>query len=111
MAEKSITYHDGSVYEGGVNEEGLPHGHGIYKWVNGDVYEGEWKHGQRHGHGVCSFSSGNKYDGQWKTNMKCGQGAFSWATGKGALITSTPTPRHDLVLSVFIHLIISVTQT
>lgn len=38
-------------YEGGVNEDGNPHGYGIKEYQNGDRYEGGWKDGKVHGFG------------------------------------------------------------
>jgi hypothetical protein len=38
-------------YTGFLNMQNLPEGHGILRVDNGDVYEGEWKNGERHGQG------------------------------------------------------------
>ena len=35
-------------YEGEVNDDGAPHGQGIYYFASGDRYEGEWKDGKKH---------------------------------------------------------------
>eukprot|EP00573_Skeletonema_grethae_P005187 CAMPEP_0201699538 /NCGR_PEP_ID=MMETSP0578-20130828/24395_1 /ASSEMBLY_ACC=CAM_ASM_000663 /TAXON_ID=267565 /ORGANISM="Skeletonema grethea, Strain CCMP 1804" /LENGTH=94 /DNA_ID=CAMNT_0048186329 /DNA_START=52 /DNA_END=333 /DNA_ORIENTATION=+ len=50
-----MTYKDGRVgkivYEGGLNDDGKPHGRG--KWINFfGTYEGEWKDGKQHGKGI-----------------------------------------------------------
>jgi hypothetical protein len=46
----------------------LPHGEGIYFWVDGVAYMGMWQNGIRHGRGVyyidsepylCEFENGN----------------------------------------------------
>lgn len=48
------------MYEGGLkNLE--PHGKGTIKYVNGDVYEGEFKQGMKHGLGV--YTSSGKVSG------------------------------------------------
>jgi len=36
-------------------KNGYPHGHGVYTWSNGDVYEGEWDEGQRKGEGTLHY--------------------------------------------------------
>ena len=36
------TYKSGSTYNG-TWKDGEKHGHGIYKWADGDIYDGDWK--------------------------------------------------------------------
>jgi hypothetical protein len=79
--QKEIVHTDGSTYVGEVDSEDQPHGHGVYKWTNGDVYEGEWHHGSREGKGRCAYGSGNVYEGHWKDNQKDGKGKFTWESG------------------------------
>lgn len=43
-------------------------GTGMYKWANGDMYQGTFKRGMRDGFGTMTFSDGSKYVGQWKNN-------------------------------------------
>lgn len=31
--------------------------HGVYYYINGDKYEGEWKHNRRHGRGKYYYKS------------------------------------------------------
>lgn len=38
---------NGDIYEGGVNDKGLSHGHGINKLPDGYSNEGEWENGYR----------------------------------------------------------------
>lgn len=48
--KKRKVYSTGDEYEGEfVN--GLFHGYGVYKWKNGDRYEGMWEKNRRKGHG------------------------------------------------------------
>ena len=55
---------------------------GTYNFVNGEVYDGEWKDGNFNGNGkenlyligIFKYSNGNKYDGNWKMNKKDGDG-------------------------------------
>ena len=54
---------DPHILENGAN--GLIHGYGIYNYVNGDIYEGDFKEGKMHGWGYYKFNNGNEYHGQW----------------------------------------------
>lgn len=62
---ETITYDDGSVYEGEVSEDGLQHGQGTYKWANGDSYVGSWANGEQHGYGTYTWADGTIYAGNW----------------------------------------------
>ncbi|KER25461.1 hypothetical protein T265_07084 [Opisthorchis viverrini] len=70
-------YPDGSVYEATVNKppkctlglwvENQRNGVGKYTYVNGDVYEGEWRDHLRHGQGSYTFAASKlRYEGTWK---------------------------------------------
>jgi len=69
-------------YTGYVGENGEPHGRGLLKVENGDVYEGEFKGGRRHGQGVYTWSSGDLYTGPWSRNRRHGHGVFVWSDGR-----------------------------
>jgi len=60
----------------GEFKEGLPHGKGIYRWKNGDFYEGEWVKGNKEGKGGMSFKRSGKPDsvitGYWKHDVYAG---------------------------------------
>ena len=68
-------------YKGTSNKEGQPDGHGVYKYLDGSVYNGEWREGRRHGHGTYTFSNGDRYVGEWVEDYKEGQGKMRWHTG------------------------------
>ncbi len=39
------------------------------EWIHydsGEVYDGEWKFGQRDGKGVCRYNDRSFYDGTWR---------------------------------------------
>ena len=38
--------------------------------LHGDVYDGEWKAGNKEGRGVYKYASGDVYDGEWKAELK-----------------------------------------
>lgn len=68
-------------YEGEYNENDERHGHGIYRYEDGDVYEGEWKNGNEHGHGKYTSVTGDMYEGEWKDGLKHGHGIYRYAKG------------------------------
>ena len=41
-------------------------GRGIFSWSNGNLYEGEWKEGNKNGLGTFTYLDGSKYKGEWK---------------------------------------------
>jgi hypothetical protein len=38
-------------------------GYGVQKWLDGSIYEGNWKEDKSHGYGKLIHSDGNIYDG------------------------------------------------
>lgn len=44
-------------------KENLKHGKGVYKFNNGNRYEGEWYNNQKNGTGKYYYSSGELYIG------------------------------------------------
>lgn len=70
----------------------------MYRFANGDEYEGAYKDDRRHGKGVLRYASdesevdlkvnnarrcgkGDVYDGDWQDGMKCGTGICRYANG------------------------------
>ena len=33
-----------------------PHDHGIFRWYDGDMYQGDWSDGEMQGYGIYSYS-------------------------------------------------------
>ncbi|CAK91581.1 unnamed protein product (macronuclear) [Paramecium tetraurelia] len=58
----------------GEMKDNTKHGKGVYKFANGNRYEGEWHSNQKHGTGKYFYSSGELYIGQWQRNKKNGYG-------------------------------------
>jgi hypothetical protein len=51
--------------------------YGIYRFPNGDVYDGEWDNGKANGRGRCSYSVNHAiYEGYWKDNERYGRGTY-----------------------------------
>ena len=57
-----ITFENGDIWEGQVDNDGLPHGNGIMKSSIG-TYEGEFKNGEKEGKGVLQYADGTVYEG------------------------------------------------
>lgn len=53
-------------------------GKDVYKFANGDTYDGEWHENSMHGQGVYTYAkTGNTYEGQWANNRKHGKGVLT----------------------------------
>jgi hypothetical protein len=74
-------YENGDVYEGNW-KDGKIHGMGIYTWPDGSFYNGEWKDGEIHGMGIYTWPDGSFYNGEWKDDARHGMGAEYDANGK-----------------------------
>lgn len=57
-------------------------GIGIYSWLDGRMYKGEWKDNNMDGYGVYQWRDGRKYEGQYKEDKKHGFGIYYWADGR-----------------------------
>ena len=51
---------------------GLYNGRGVFKWKNGDSYDGDYSYGIKEGKGKYTFNNKNSYDGQWYSNKPHG---------------------------------------
>ena len=63
------SYLDGGLYDGEFLKSNR-HGKGKMTYLNGDKYEGEWKNDLQHGHGIHTFANGEKLKGEFKKG-KC----------------------------------------
>uniref|UniRef100_A0A7S3J447 Uncharacterized protein n=1 Tax=Euplotes harpa TaxID=151035 RepID=A0A7S3J447_9SPIT len=75
----------GDIYEGEY-KDGNKHGRGRYIYSNGASYEGEYKDGNRHGQGVYVYPSGNKAVGEWKEDYEEGKHTKQYPKGRSAII-------------------------
>ena len=64
----------------GEMRDGLPHGKGVFKYKNGNEYDGEFIKGLKDGHGCCKNNEG-EYDGFWKEDKKEGHGKYTFKNG------------------------------
>jgi hypothetical protein len=75
VKKSSIRYENGAVYRGELSPSGRnPHGKGVMKYPNGDVYEGDWVIGEMDGYGVMNYANGSKFEGNWCQHQKDGLG-------------------------------------
>lgn len=54
---------------------------GVYTWVDGTKYDGQWKEGKREGVGTVIWPDGRRYDGEYKDGKMEGRGTFTWPDG------------------------------
>jgi hypothetical protein len=48
------------------------HGDGLYTWVDGEVFGGQFVDGKPHGLGVKSWPDGERYSGDWFEGERSG---------------------------------------
>ena len=77
----TLTYADGSVYEGEfVND--LPSGNDeILRFADGRRYQGTFIEGQMQGYGTLEWPNGDVYVGTFNGNAITGTGTFFWQSG------------------------------
>ena len=68
-------------YQGSVDVKGEPHGHGVYRWGNGDSYDGEWKLGKKDGEGTLTGKDFGTFTGQWRNGKEHGRGLHVYPDG------------------------------
>jgi hypothetical protein len=66
------------VFEG-ETENGKKHGVGIYRFNNGDIYEGSFFEDQFGGQGRMQYHDGRTYTGTWKNGLFGGPGRMEWS--------------------------------
>ena len=78
----SKTYDDGSKYVGSVNAANeKKHGKGKLTFVDGFVYEGQFKNDKYHGKGTTIGTDGMKYIGNFKNGEYNGKGTLTFPDG------------------------------
>lgn len=66
----------------GEFEKGKLHNKGIMMYVNGRVYEGDFKNNAPDGNGIETYENGDKYVGKYSKGFKSGQGVYFYANGE-----------------------------
>ena len=91
---RGVIRYDGETYDGEFYLD-VFHGKGIFRYKNGDVYEGDWTGGKRNGFGKLTAADGKvKYQGEWKDNHPINDPALT-RTLKGFLNIPWGTSRAD----------------
>lgn len=75
----------GEVYMGNYYHGEL-HGRGTYQNPRGDYYEGFWQHNMRHGRGVSYFLRSGCYRGFFLNNLKHGKGSLEFGYSKNKVL-------------------------
>lgn len=60
-----------------IDEQVLPHGRGRMTFADGEVFEGEWKFGERHGLGTIKYTNGQTFEGTWMNDKRHGEGKMT----------------------------------
>jgi len=72
-----VIFASGNYYHGPL-KNGIIHTHSNTKgkctYIDGNVYEGEWKRGEKHGKGYMTYADGAIYEGEWVDGEKHGKG-------------------------------------
>ena len=80
-APQTFQFPDGSSYRGGV-EDGMQHGEGEWRSVQGDVYVGAFRRGVYEGYGGHADDRGNVYEGEFRAGVFSGVGTYTHADGR-----------------------------
>ncbi len=57
-------------------------GTGVYSYMDGSRYVGEFKDGEPNGEGVVYYANGDKYEGGWRYHGPYGEGIMYYADGR-----------------------------
>jgi hypothetical protein len=71
-----LCFADGAKYNG-LCVDGRPHGRGVCKYRNKDVYSGFFEFGMRQGEGVIIFSEGSSWEGMFHSDRPLGLDIFA----------------------------------
>ena len=58
QGEGKMTWKSGNSYKGPFVDNKFHGEKGVYQWVDGDIYDGAWKNGERHGKGIFKNADG-----------------------------------------------------
>lgn len=78
--ENTITYLDGSVYVGGLDDY-KKEGQGTLTYANGDVYTGLFADDRKNGYGTLTYIGGDVYEGNFENDLPSGAGKLTYADG------------------------------
>ncbi len=81
--EGEFIFADGSSYVGELAQE-KPDGFGKRKFLNGDIYEGDFRNGRQSGEGTMVYRGNpslRKYEGAWAADKRHGRGTLEYGNG------------------------------
>lgn len=73
-------YSNGDTYQGEWRNN-RPHGKGRYLRMSGDEYVGDFYNGRFQGQGEYRYGNGDVYKGHWENGMRSGQGEMRYQNG------------------------------
>ena len=92
----------------GEFRNGLPHGKGVYRWRNGDFYDGRWVKGRKDGAGGMAYKRTGKLDsvitGFWKDDTYVGKNEKAFIISNSSLaisnieVTYTPSIQNEITI-------------
>ena len=88
-----LTLADGSIYEGGFENDVPSDADATLTFSDGRVYRGTFINGQIQGYGTLEWPSGDVYNGTFNSNSITGSGTFFFASGN---VTYTGTVQDGL---------------
>src|ERR1039457_5865494 len=77
----TLTFNDGSHYEGDLIDGRIQDGKGIFTYKDGSRYEGVWVNGLWSGNGSITWSDGTHYEGEVAYGKITGKGSKTFPTG------------------------------
>lgn len=78
--EHYIEFQENESYQGQMSN-GMRSGTGVYRWMDGTKYAGQWHRDSEYGFGVKEYANGDCYRGEWKEGLFHGKGTYLWNDG------------------------------
>lgn len=94
------TWLEGEMYEGEFKSS-AKEGIGVYRWVDGTSYMGYFKKNKINGIGRINFANGNSYEGEFNEGFLSGFGKFIWDDGKFYIGNYLKDKKHGFGLFVW----------
>ena len=93
-----MTYVGGSYYAGGFVNDKYQGDKGLYRWADGDEYEGSWKDGDRQGVGIFRSADGAVIYSTYELGAAIGEGLF-WTADRNVVHKTTDGVNKMLILN------------
>ncbi|KAG7380997.1 hypothetical protein PHYPSEUDO_006550 [Phytophthora pseudosyringae] len=106
----TVALADRSLYNGEVNDDGVPDGMGVLLSVFGTTYSGAMKHGKKHGAGVELQTNGAAYSGEFRDGAASGDGVYVGTLGDTYVGQWEDGARHGVGVAVDAEAVMTVTH-